>query len=53
LLRKVSFLEELNNDLQKVSEHNKKLETQLLRIGEIETLLARLSGGKSGESSGQ
>jgi len=44
LLRKVSFLEELNNDLQQVTEHNKKLETQLLRIGEIETLLAKLSG---------
>ena len=53
LLRKVSFLEELNNDLQQVSEHNKKLENQLLRIGEIETLLARLSGGKPGESAGQ
>ncbi len=46
LLRKVSFLEELNNDLQQVTEHNKKLENQLLRIGEIESLLAKLSGHK-------
>ncbi len=53
LLRKVSFLEELNNDIQQVSEHNKKLETQLMRIGEIETLLARLSGGKPDESAGK
>ncbi len=46
LLRKVSFLEELNNDLQQVTEHNKKLENQLLRIGEIESLLARLSSNR-------
>lgn len=43
LLKKVTFLEELNDDLQKVSEHNKKLEGQLKRIGEIEAMLTRLS----------
>jgi len=43
LQKKVTFLEELNTDIQQVSEHNKKLEGQLKRIGEIEALLARLS----------
>jgi len=41
--RKVSFLEELNNDLQQVSEHNKKLDNQLRRISEMEALLAKAS----------
>jgi DNA repair exonuclease SbcCD ATPase subunit len=44
LMKKVGFLEELNNDLQQVAEHNKKLENQLRRIGEIEAMLARVSG---------
>lgn len=52
LNKKVGFLEELNNDLQQVGEHNKKLENQLRRIGEIESMLARISAGKeSGENS--
>jgi len=46
LMKKVNFLEELNNDLQQVAEHNKKLENQLRRISEIEALLARVSGQK-------
>lgn len=46
LLKKVGFLDELNNDLQQVSEHNKKLENQLRRIGEIEAMLAKISGNK-------
>lgn len=46
LMKKVGFLEELNNDLQQVAEHNKKLENQLRRIGEIEAMLARVSGNK-------
>src|SRR5215831_1320507 len=41
LQKKASFLEELNQNLQQVSEHNKKLEGQLKRIEEIESLLAR------------
>ena len=45
-MKKVGFLEELNNDLQQVAEHNKKLENQLRRIGEIEAMLARVSGNK-------
>lgn len=40
-LRKVSFLEELNRDLQEFSTHHKKLESQMQRIGEIETMLNR------------
>ncbi|MBC7849539.1 MAG: hypothetical protein H7Y31_07375 [Chitinophagaceae bacterium] len=49
LMKKVSFLEELNTDLQQVAEHNKKLENQLRRIGEIEAMLARVSGNKDTE----
>ena len=39
--KKISFLEELNNDLQQVSEHNKKLDGQLRRISEMEALLSK------------
>jgi hypothetical protein len=39
--KKVSFLEELNSDLQQVSEHHKKLDNQLRRISEMEALLAK------------
>jgi chromosome segregation ATPase len=49
LLKKVNYLEELNTDLQQVAEHNKKLEIQLKRIAEIETLLSRLSSEKDKE----
>jgi len=49
LMKKVGFLEELNNDLQQVAEHNKKLENQLLRIGEIEILLAKVSGQQAND----
>jgi DNA repair exonuclease SbcCD ATPase subunit len=41
LQKKTVFLEELNRDLQEVSEHNKKLESQLKRISEMESLLSR------------
>ena len=51
LMKKVGFLEELNNDLQQVTEHNKKLENQLRRIGEIEAMLARVSGNRTDDSS--
>jgi chromosome segregation ATPase len=39
--RKIGFLEELNQDLQQLSGHHKKLESQMMRIGEIETMLNR------------
>ena len=41
LQKKMSFLEELNSDLQEVTEHNKKLESQLKRISEMEALMAK------------
>ena len=39
LQKRVSHLEELNSDLQAVSDANKKLEVQLKRIGELESML--------------
>lgn len=39
LQKRVSYLEELNNDLQVVSETNKKLENQLRRVSELESML--------------
>lgn len=51
LQKKVSFLEELNRDLQQISEHNKKLENQLRRMSEIEVMLARVQGKSGGKTS--
>ena len=39
LQKKISYMEELNRDLQIVSEANKKLEGQLKRVGELESML--------------
>jgi len=39
LQKRVSYLEELNNDLQVLADANKKLEHQLRRIGELESML--------------
>lgn len=39
LHKKVNYLEELNNDMQAVADANKKLEGQLKRIGELESML--------------
>jgi chromosome segregation ATPase len=39
LQKRVSYLEELNSDLQAVADANKKLEHQLRRIGELESML--------------
>lgn len=39
LQKKVAYLEELNNDLQVMADANKKLEGQLRRIGELESML--------------
>jgi hypothetical protein len=50
LQKKISFLEELNHELQQISEHNKKLESQLRRMSEIETMLARVAGKKPGSA---
>lgn len=51
LLKKVNFLDELTLDLQKVTSHNKKLEGQLRRLGEIDNLLAGLSDYKKEDTS--
>ena len=39
LQKRLSYLEELNSDLQVVSDTNKKLESQLRRVGELESML--------------
>ena len=39
LQKRVSYVEELNEDLQMVADANKKLEHQLRRIGELESML--------------
>ncbi|MGC4035255.1 MAG: hypothetical protein QM764_04780 [Chitinophagaceae bacterium] len=39
LQKRVSYLEELNNDLHVVADTNKKLENQLRKIGELESML--------------
>jgi predicted nuclease with TOPRIM domain len=39
LQKKVSYLEELNNDMQAVADAHKKLEGQLKRMGELESML--------------
>jgi len=39
LQKRVSYLEELNSDLQMVADANKKLEHQLRRIGELESMI--------------
>ncbi|HUR12667.1 MAG TPA: hypothetical protein VM012_14925 [Flavitalea sp.] len=42
LSKKVTFLDELNTDLQQVATQNKKIEMQLKRIAEIEQLLKKV-----------
>jgi chromosome segregation ATPase len=39
LQKRIAYLEELNNDMQAVNDANKKLEGQLKRIGELESML--------------
>lgn len=39
LNKKVQFLQEMNSDLQHMSESHKKLQTELRRIGELESML--------------
>ncbi|MDP4149166.1 MAG: hypothetical protein Q8943_07075 [Bacteroidota bacterium] len=45
--KRCAFLEELNRDLQEISEHNKKIESQLRRVSDMEALLARVTGQTS------
>jgi hypothetical protein len=42
--KRSAFLEELNHDLQEISEHNKKIESQLRRVSDMETLLSKITG---------
>jgi chromosome segregation ATPase len=39
LQKKVMFLTDLNNDMQSISDTNKKLQTEMRRIGELESML--------------
>jgi hypothetical protein len=39
LQKKVMFLSDLNNDMQGIADTNKKLQTELRRIGELESML--------------
>jgi chromosome segregation ATPase len=39
LQKKVQFLQDLNTDMQSISDTNKKLQTELRRIGELESML--------------
>jgi len=39
LQKKVQFLTDLNNDMQSIADTNKKLQTELRRIGELESML--------------
>ena len=43
LQKKVQFLTDLNNDMQNLSENNKKLQTELRRIGELESMLTMIA----------
>ena len=43
LQKKVQFLQELNADMQNISETNKKLQTELRRIGELESMLTMMA----------
>jgi hypothetical protein len=47
--KRAAFLEELNHDLQEISEHNKKIESQLRRVSDMETLLAKITGATGDE----
>lgn len=43
LLKKVQLLQELNSDMQSISETNKKLQTEIRRIGELESMLTMMA----------
>lgn len=49
LLKKITYLEELTFDLQQISGHNKKLEMQLKRLSEIESLISKSTAGRKSE----
>ncbi len=43
LIKKIQFLENLDSEFQQVSEANKKLQNELRRIGELESMLSMVS----------
>lgn len=49
--KRSAFLEELNHDLQEISEHNKKIESQLRRVSDMESLLAKITGSTDSDIS--
>jgi chromosome segregation ATPase len=49
--KRSAFLEELNHDLQEISEHNKKIESQLRRVSDMETMLAKITGSANNDMS--
>jgi chromosome segregation ATPase len=53
LQKRINYLEELNNDMQVVAEANKKLESQLKRVAELESMLNIVSGEKGDQSKKQ
>ncbi|HEY6062697.1 MAG TPA: hypothetical protein VIV35_03755 [Chitinophagaceae bacterium] len=48
--KKVAYLEELNKDMQVVSDAHKKLEGQLKRVGELESMLNIVAEEKNGSA---
>ena len=48
--KRTVFLEELNHDLQDISEHNKKIEGQLRRVSDMEALLAKVTAPSNNEN---
>ena len=43
LQKKVQFLQDMNNDMQHVTESNQKLQNELRRIGELESMLSMIA----------
>jgi chromosome segregation ATPase len=43
LLKKVQLLQDLNADMQSISDANKKLQTEIRRIGELESMLTMMA----------
>jgi chromosome segregation ATPase len=43
LQKKVQFLQDINNDMQHVSESNQRLQNELRRIGELESMLSMIA----------
>lgn len=52
LQKRVTYLTEMNVDLRRVADANKKLEDQLRQIGKLETMLNDIADEKNGSSMG-